>query len=122
VKIGGVALQGYRREDLWDSWTRYLPPSQSPEPAEPPEPRWSGHAPAVPLAVEVPEPAAQPEPETPPLTCGVPQVPEVPDSGGEQPPPAWTPAREPLGACFACAEPSLTVNEVGQPCHIGCGP
>jgi hypothetical protein len=35
VNIGGVHLQGYRREDLWDAWQRYLPhPSGSPEPAE----------------------------------------------------------------------------------------
>lgn len=36
VKVGGRSLQGYRRETLWDAWTRYLP--SSPAEAEPPEP------------------------------------------------------------------------------------
>jgi hypothetical protein len=26
VNVGGRSLQGYRREDLWDAWARYLPP------------------------------------------------------------------------------------------------
>lgn len=36
VKVGGRSLQGYRREQLWDAWTRYLPvlPGQT-EPTEP---------------------------------------------------------------------------------------
>jgi len=40
VKIDGISLQGYRREDLWDSWQRYLPPEESgnAEPLEPAEP------------------------------------------------------------------------------------
>jgi hypothetical protein len=39
VKIGGKPLQGYRREHLWDAFTRYLPQwSDSPEPPEPEEP------------------------------------------------------------------------------------
>jgi hypothetical protein len=38
VKIDGRALQGYRREVLWDAWQRYLPPpSEQAEPAEPAE-------------------------------------------------------------------------------------
>jgi len=36
VKVGGIALQGYRRESLWDPWRRYLPQvSAQPEPVEP---------------------------------------------------------------------------------------
>jgi hypothetical protein len=36
VKVSGRALQGYRREHLWDAWTRYLSPvSAQAEPAEP---------------------------------------------------------------------------------------
>ena len=40
VKIDGVSLQGYRREDLWDAWQRWLPPveSEKAEPMELPEP------------------------------------------------------------------------------------
>ncbi len=35
VSINDVKLQGYRREDLWDDWRRYLPPiAESPEPTE----------------------------------------------------------------------------------------
>jgi hypothetical protein len=29
VTVGGRSLQGYRREHLWDAWTRYLPPVSS---------------------------------------------------------------------------------------------
>ena len=36
VKVNGASLQGYRREDLWDAWSRYLP--SVPAEAEPPEP------------------------------------------------------------------------------------
>jgi hypothetical protein len=36
VKVAGRALQGYRREHLWDAWTRYLSPV--PAQAEPVEP------------------------------------------------------------------------------------
>ena len=58
VKVDGLALQGYRREHLWDAWERYLPPSShSPKGAEPPEP---------------------PEPEQ----ARVPQVPQVPAAMG----------------------------------------
>jgi len=40
VKVGGISLQGYRREPLGDAWDRYLPRliSAPPEPPEPPEP------------------------------------------------------------------------------------
>lgn len=57
VKVDGVKFRGYRREDLWDAWTRYLP---SPE-AVPP-------VPAVPDATEVPE---------------VPQVPHAEEADAE---------------------------------------
>ena len=57
VKVGGVALKGYRREHLWDAWQRYLPPSShSPKEEEPEEPREPGEdevpqVPQVPLAM-----------------------------------------------------------------------
>lgn len=66
VKIDGRPLQGYRKEDLWDSWRRYLPPPpKDAEPAEPSEPELSesGGAEVVSL---------------------VPQVPEVPDTTGTE--------------------------------------
>lgn len=51
VKIDGVALQGFRREDLADPFARYLP-AHSPKGTEPPEPM----EPAPPFApAKVPE-------------------------------------------------------------------
>jgi hypothetical protein len=83
VKIGDKALQGYRREHLWDSFARYLPPTtQKAEPLEPPEPGTSEQAPEVPDAGRVPEPEKQGEPISGPLTSDVPKVPQVPHSGG----------------------------------------
>ena len=39
VKSEGKALQGYRREDFWDAWERYLPPiAEEAEPTELQEP------------------------------------------------------------------------------------
>jgi hypothetical protein len=92
VKVDGVALRGYRREDLYDAWQRYCP-SDTPadaEPPEPPEPPRSQHRvevpdrldlvePPAPGGHQVPEPPPLPEPETPPLTSEVPEVPQVPD-------------------------------------------
>ena len=41
VNVGGVSLQGYRRDSLWDAWERYLPSvgTGQPEPSEPPAPK-----------------------------------------------------------------------------------
>jgi hypothetical protein len=79
VKVSGTALQGYRREDLWDLWERYcVPLPGSPELPEPAEPTCSDPTPQVPASSEVPEPFDHPEPDAPPLTCPVPEVPEVP--------------------------------------------
>ncbi|MEE4382037.1 MAG: DUF3631 domain-containing protein [Pseudomonadales bacterium] len=77
VKVHGVALKGYRRDDLWDAWTRYLSPvPEKGEPGEPEEPLTSqapssgnsaseievppspGEVPQVPLSIETGEPAA----------------------------------------------------------------
>jgi hypothetical protein len=80
VKIDGRPVQGYRREHLWDTWQRYLPPvSATPEPPEPPELAWSETCDQVPDDEQVPEPGFEVEPEDPPLTCDVPAVPEVLD-------------------------------------------
>jgi hypothetical protein len=49
VKVGGEALQGYRREHLHDAWQRYLP-AHSPKQAEPVEPG-AGEVPEVPDAM-----------------------------------------------------------------------
>lgn len=80
VKVDGKALQGYRREDLWDCWERYcpLPTSQAAEPPEPAELPRSEHPSEVPASEQVPEPGQRTEPAAPPLTSDVPQVPEVP--------------------------------------------
>ncbi len=48
VKVPASALQGYRREHLWDAWQRYLAPSpKEAEPVEPAEPA-AGKVPEVP--------------------------------------------------------------------------
>lgn len=52
VKVGGQALQGYRREHLHDAWERYLP--HSPKEAEPVEPMEPGDD-EVPEVPEVPD-------------------------------------------------------------------
>lgn len=71
VKVDGRSLQGYRREDLWDAWGRYLSPvSGEVEPVEPPAP---GKASAVPEVPQVPESRT-------PERASVPEVPEVPDA------------------------------------------
>ena len=86
VKVDGKALQGYRREHLWDSWARYLPPTPTnTEPVEPTEPGTSKAVDQVPLTGEVPdrtEPRNQAEPASIGLTWEVPQVPQVPLSTG----------------------------------------
>ena len=70
VKVDGRSLQGYRREDLWDSWERYLAPvTGREEPTEPQTPTGDARVPddaatvpvEVPLAAEVPH---RPEPRT----------------------------------------------------------
>ncbi len=91
VKVDGTSLQGYTREDLWESWERYCPtplPDDG-EPAEPPEPPRSEHPGQVPDSARVPEPAPQTEPDAPPLTSPVPPVPEVPALSAEDPDPAY---------------------------------
>ncbi len=81
LKIEGHKVRGYRREDLWDAWRRYLPPEEA-VPAVPPVPARSGGVPEVPDAGEVPVPLAEAVPEAPPLSSAVPQVPQVPDGQG----------------------------------------
>lgn len=82
VKVDNKALQGYRREHLWDTFARYLPPiAEKAEPPEPSEPCRSETEPEVPFSDEVPEPGIQAEPIAPPLTRDVPVVPQVPHSG-----------------------------------------
>jgi hypothetical protein len=64
VKVDGRALQGYRREDLWDSWERYAPaPSGTAEPPEPVEPSSVQDIDAVPSTAPVPEPIPGTEPD-----------------------------------------------------------
>ena len=109
VKIDGRALQGYRREHLWDTWARYLTPAPpEAEPREPAEPRRSDPEPEVPDASEVPEPATGTEPDTLPLTCGVPEVPQVPDLQGRR-----------ALICSVCLEPLDPVNAAAGT-HPGC--
>ena len=82
VKVNGRALQGYRREALWDAWQRYLPPSPgTPEPPEPPPqgqqrraPEGGSNGSGSEMQPEPSEPAGGPGNTRP-----VPEVPEVPE-------------------------------------------
>lgn len=79
LKVDGTKYRGYRREDLWDAWTRYLPPpSDKAVPAVPPVPGRSEHQSEVPANGAVPVPDPQAVPAEAPFTEEVPQVPEVP--------------------------------------------
>jgi hypothetical protein len=112
VKVDGKALQGYRREDLWDSWTRYLSPGVAE--AEPPEPSRSEPYEQVPLDEQVPEPSTHPEPDDPALTSPVPEVPKVPDLRG--------PETEHEGLiCTVCGGPLDPVN-ADRMTHPSCDP
>jgi hypothetical protein len=97
VKVAGRALQGYRREHLWDAWTRYLSPVPAGvEPAEPmvlPGINEAFSVPEVPEAPEkVPDKATAVAISQVRAATGencdaaskVPQVPEVPDLRGSE--------------------------------------
>lgn len=104
VKVNGESLKGYRRDDLWDAWSRYLAPTPTDgEPGEPGEPRRSDALSEVPLPHPDGEPAppAVPrvphgrrggEPRRPPLTSTVPEVPQVPHSQPRESPDAGSTA------------------------------
>jgi hypothetical protein len=94
VKIGGVALQGYRRDQLHDPWKRYLPPipGQGVEPPEPTELPCSDGVTQVLDTIEVPEPADRGSGTSDPsgtsdgaVTSTVPAVPAVPPPPGVSP-------------------------------------
>ena len=96
VKIDGASLQGYRRDQLSDSWKRWLPPP-TPAEAEPTEPTEPGgvvtpfsrvskvpdSTQKVPDSVaEVPDIDVEKPAETRINTRGVPEVPQVPEPQG----------------------------------------
>lgn len=77
---GGPPKQGYRREDLWDAWERYLP---SPVPANPEHPEQAVQpspcaASNVPDRTSVPEHISRTEQFEPVTARLVPDVPDVP--------------------------------------------
>lgn len=112
VKVDGRALQGYRREHLWDAWTRYLAPgSVETELPEPGEPGRSQAGFEVPDANEVPEPAPEAEPMTLPLTCDVPEVPQVP-----HPQEGATRDQQPARPCPECGDPAPDHQRWCTPC------
>lgn len=82
VKVDGKALKGYRREHLWDAWTRYLPAvPQEGEPGEPKEPGRSEAMPEVPHAERLGNRGNPWGTSRDAWTCDVPQVPQVPLPG-----------------------------------------
>jgi len=86
VKVDGRALQGYRREDLWEAWERYAPtftPAQ-PEPPEPPagcsdNPVHTGTSEA-PVGFHMPERGGEPPEPTEP-SRGLGTAPHTPSKG-----------------------------------------
>lgn len=132
-KIGNDKVRGYSVPGsdeagggLHDAFTRYLPP-------HPPQAGTDGTSGTGQVSDPRPVPDSHAGTGTDmpagtgdkPVTCGVPDVPSVPpqregDGAGRLRLESWTPARHPVGRCFACGEPSLTVDETGKPCHIGC--
>ena len=96
VKIDGISLQGYRRDQLADSWKRWLPPP-TPAEAEPTEPMEPGgvvtpfsrgaKVPDSPQKVpdsvaKVPDIDVEKQAEPRVNTGGVPEVPQVPEPQG----------------------------------------
>lgn len=104
VKISGKSLQGYRRADLHDPWTRYLAPvAGEPEPPEPPEPcRSEGQAG---FRFRMDERNRNPD-----------QARDLRGSTGSTS--SGTHPAE-VGKCTACGQP-MTLVEVGQTRHPGC--
>lgn len=88
LRFEGEKRRGYRREDLHEAWSRYLPPSLTPSEAVQavhPVQRRSEHTTAVPGSEPDPVHGTDPVQNTPPLTSGVPHVPHVPLSQGSGP-------------------------------------
>jgi len=125
VSYEGKSLQGYKHDDLYDTWARYLPepkagddegdddpdPGGSPpspaeaEHAEHPEPGWSEAMFPVPATVPVPDAngtSSSAGTDSEPVTREVPHVPHVPDV---REPETAEPVRAdyPDGAAFARA-------------------
>lgn len=82
MKVEGRALKGYRREHLWDTWQRYLPPSEG-EPGEPEEPGRSQAQGEVPLGFPIENKGNLKGTPDNALTCDVPQVPHSACPHGE---------------------------------------
>jgi len=63
VRVGDVTVNGYRREDLWDAWTRYVPDALPPSPE-------------VQNMQNTRNTTGDPAPTEPPLVTDVPDVPD----------------------------------------------
>jgi hypothetical protein len=98
VKIGGVTKRGYRREDLHDPWSRYLPPEPggSATSATSATAQVSGGAPVAGSRQEV-----LPATSDMPLTSAVAEVAEVADPPGSDA--SCTVCGEPMNAALAAA-------------------
>lgn len=138
VRIGDATLRGYRREDLWDVWNRYVPSSvpTSPERAEQAEHSRSQAPSSVPLTVAVPEHGRHvpehgryAEHDSPPLSSHVPGVPHVPDlrgrsdgddRGDQDPRPGTGLVDLPVGhlePCRECGAVATMRDELGPICR-----
>lgn len=110
VKIGDASLRGYRREDLWDAWNRYLPDGST-EPPEPAEPSTSEAMAEVPDDRQVPEPSGEAEPHPTLLTSIVPEVPQVPH-------PAEPEDHDYHGPCVECGNRTGHDDRICSRCRV----
>ena len=120
IKVDGKAAKGYKREDLWDAWQRYLPaevlrplPAQPPRPEGTPEVTDGGEA----TDASVTGPASVTAPE--PLTCQVAPVTQVTHLREATPVlPMTVACGHPTGICRSCHQPLDPV--LGDNVHPSC--
>jgi hypothetical protein len=123
VKIEDVNLKGYRRDHLWDAWSRYLP-----APHEASQGTATDATSATSQASEVHQvagSASHPLPATPPdaLTSTVTQVAQVAATehasgpGGAEPA-GWPPSQ--TGPCIRCRKPCHRYGDGGAPLCTAC--
>jgi hypothetical protein len=107
VRTGDTTAQGYRREDLWDAWRRYLPPE---------EPQGEGDVP------DVPERGTHNGTQNPHGEGDVPDVPDVPLLSGNGATPGTEGAWRALGRCPTCQLPLSRGGPGESFCRCECEP
>ncbi|MDP9397524.1 MAG: DUF3631 domain-containing protein, partial [Actinomycetota bacterium] len=137
VNLGGTNRRGYRRQDLHDTWTRYLPPAKRPDddPLNPPD-ESATSATAATSQVSGPSPVADAgevadasatrrasATEDNALTTAVAAVADVADfPEGVSARPGLSVVRpgDLAGPCIRCGRPCPRYGEGGHPLCLGC--